>query len=85
MVATDTGTTQVHQTCFYQLILQVAASWANKMDGRSFCFAHNLPLTYLYLYNIFYQRRVDIIDQVELGYTITPCMRYFTSAGIDIR
>ena len=37
----------------------------------------------LYLYLIFYHRRVDIIDQVQVqlwtpGYTFTPFVRYFT-------
>ena len=44
----------------------------------------------LYLYIIFYQRRVYIIDQVELwtplytGYIFTPFVKYFTSERLII-
>ena len=41
----------------------------------------SLPLHY------FYQRRVDIINQVEstIGYIFPPRVGYFTSPGIDTR
>ena len=46
-----------------------------------------------YLYTIFDQRRLDIIDQVEhgrtrestTGYTFTTCVGSFTSPGIGTR
>ena len=44
-------------------------------------------MTNLYLYTIFYQCHVDIIDQAEYGVHdrlhIYPCVGYFTSPGID--